>query len=119
MDTRQIGDMIADHMRTGRELQLLDLLYAPDAVSVERLDFGKGTEFHGIDAIRDKKLYMMQHFPLVGLTVHGPYLHGEDRFIMVYFANVNDSLTSQNEALSVAGHYTVAGGKIVREEFFM
>lgn len=46
-------------------------------------------------------------------------MHGEDRFVIMYFANVMDGMSQQEEALSSAGLYQVANGKVVREEFFI
>lgn len=72
MDAREIGTLMVQYTDGGRAFQLWDMVYAPDAVSVEGLNFGIGREFVGIEAIRTKKRYIMKHVPLTKPSVHGP-----------------------------------------------
>ena len=51
--------------------------------------------------------------------VEGPFLHGEDRFGMIFEMDVTEKASGQRSQMKELGVYTVDGaGKIIREEFF-
>ncbi|MEO0363498.1 MAG: SnoaL-like domain-containing protein, partial [Pseudomonadota bacterium] len=51
--------------------------------------------------------------------VEGPFLHGDDRFGMIFEMDVTEKSSGQRSQMKELGVYTVDGeGKIVREEFF-
>lgn len=118
MTLKEIADELVSGCREGRELANLDRLYAPDAVSVEAADMGQGREVQGLPAIRAKHDWWAGAVEMLGGEVYGPYLHGDDRFAVRFTMKTRDRASgavTEGEEVAV---YHVAGGKIVREEFF-
>ena len=105
--------------REGREKENLGRLYAPDAVSVEGADMGgQGAKTHGLDGIRAKHEWWEGAHIIHGGAVEGPFTHGEDRFAVIFDMDVENRATGQRMQMREVAVYHVAGGKIVREEFF-
>ena len=49
----------------------------------------------------------------------GPYLHGDDRFAVIFEFDATNKHSGQRTQMKEVGVYTVDdGGKIVREEFY-
>ena len=98
----------------------LDNLYAPDAVSVEAaaMPGSQGREAVGLDAIRAKHDWWYGTMEVHGGSVDGPYLHGDDRFGVIFEADATNRQTGERMQMKELGIYTVKDGKIVREEFF-
>lgn len=104
--------------REGRERANLDRLYAPDAVSVEAMDMGGGRETRGLAAIHGKHDWWEGAFITHGLTVEGPFLHGDDRFAVIFGMDTENRETGERTQGREVAVYHVADGRIVREEFF-
>ncbi|MEL7105579.1 MAG: nuclear transport factor 2 family protein [Pseudomonadota bacterium] len=104
--------------REGREAENLDKLYAPDAVSVEAMDQGMGREAHGLDAIRGKHAWWAENAEMTGGSVSDPMPHGDDRFAVIFNAQGKMKGDDTPFDMNEVAVYHVAGGKIVREEFF-
>ena len=106
--------------REGRERENLGKLYADDAVSVEALDMpGGGREAHGLDAIRGKHDWWEATFEEIESRADGPYVHGEDRFSVIFEAKTRNRETGEVTQMRETATYHVNDqGKIVREEFF-
>ena len=105
--------------REGREAENLGKLYAEDAVSVEAADFsGAGREAHGLDAIRAKHAWFEGAMEILDGTTSDPFPHGDDRFAVIFDMKGRDKATGEVTDMKEVGVYHVAGGKIVREEFF-
>ena len=51
-------------------------------------------------------------------TAAGPYLHGTDRFSVVFGMDVTNKTSGERVQMQEVAVYTVRDGKIVREEFF-
>lgn len=119
MDLEDIAADLVAGCREGREAANLDKLYAPDAVSVEAVDFsGKGRETTGLDGIRGKHEWWDANFEVHGGAISEPMPHGDDRFAVIFEMDVTDRTRGQRNAMREVGIYTVADGRIVREEFF-
>ena len=118
MELQAIADELVAGCREERETANLDKLYAPDAVSVEAVDFGDGREVRGIDAIKGKHAWWNSTFELLGQTVSDPMPHGDDRFAVIFEAKTKNKETGEVDEMREVGVYHVANGKIVREEFF-
>ena len=106
--------------RDGRERENLDRLYAEDAVSVEALEMpGGGREARGRDAIRAKHDWWASTFEELESRADGPYLHGEDRFSVIFEAKTKNRETGEvSEMRETATYHVNDQGQIVREEFF-
>lgn len=116
MTLADIAAALVEGCRTGAETANLDRLYAPDAVSVEPRDMGEGREAAGLDAIRAKHAWWVQNAVVHGAEVEGPMLHGDDRFAVIFRVDV--TMFGERSQTTEVAVYTVADGRIVREEFF-
>ena len=104
--------------REARAKANLDVLYAPDAVSVESVDQGMGRETVGLDAIKAKHDWWDGAFEFLGGSISDPMPHGDDRFAVHFQLKARNKETDEVSEMEEVGVYHVADGKIVREEFF-
>jgi len=118
MSLLETANALAEACRTGGERAALETLYADDAVSVEAMDQGNGREAHGKDAIRGKHDWWEAEMDVLEATVGGPHLHGPDRFALTFEVKAKQKSDGSVHEMSEVGIYTVADGKIIREEFF-
>ena len=116
---KDVAEALVAHCRAGTEAEGLATLYAPDAVSVEAMAMpGGAREARGVDAIRAKHAWWFETFEVTEAHVEGPFLHGEDRFAVIFSASTVETATGKADSMREVGVYTVSGGRIVREEFF-
>lgn len=118
MDLKAIADELVAGCREDRTRENLDRLYAPDAVSVEAMDMGGGRETVGLAGIHGKHDWWDTNFTVHGLTVEGPFLHGDDRFAVIFGMDTTEKATGKRSQGREVGIYHVKNGKIAREEFF-
>ncbi|MEL6476815.1 MAG: nuclear transport factor 2 family protein [Pseudomonadota bacterium] len=120
MGLKEIAEALCAHCRNGTEAEALNTLYAPDAVSVEAEPM-KGmdsAETHGLDGIRGKHEWWNGAMEVHDGSVDGPYMHGADRFAVIFEMDATEKASGNRMQMKEVGIYTVAGGKIAREEFF-
>jgi hypothetical protein len=118
---RATAEKLVAHCRAGTEKHGLDELYHPEAVSVEAMPMtGSDTaELRGIEAIRGKHDWWNANFEVTGGKIEGPYLHGADRFAVIFAMDTKNKTTGETNSMQEVAVYTVGDhGKIVREEFF-
>ncbi|NBC31239.1 MAG: nuclear transport factor 2 family protein [Alphaproteobacteria bacterium] len=113
-----IADQLVAWCREDKARACLDHLYAPDAVSVEAMAGPGGREAVGLDAIRAKHTWWENTMQVHDAAVDGPFLHGDDRFGVIFEVDVTNRETGDRSRMKELGIYTVKDGKIVREEFF-
>jgi ketosteroid isomerase-like protein len=118
MTLQDIAIELVAGCREDRARANLDKLYAPDAVSVEAMDMGGGATTTGLQGIHGKHDWWEGAFETHGLTVEGPFIHGDDRFAVIFGMDTTDKATGVRSQGREVGIYQVAGGKIVREEFY-
>lgn len=119
MDLKTMADTLVTACRSQGEADLLENHYHPDAVSVEAANFsGTGRETRGVDGIRGKHAWWAENFEVHGGEVGGPFLHGDDRFAVTFTIDATHKASGERTAMQEVAVYTVADGKIVREEFF-
>jgi ketosteroid isomerase-like protein len=119
MTLKEIAEALVDGCRTGKERENLDRLYHPDAVSVEAADYtGQGRETAGLDGIRGKHDWWDGAMEVHSAEVEGPFLHGDDRFAVIFDIDATDKASGQRMPMREVAVYHVADGRIVREEFF-
>ena len=116
MTLSQIAQALVDGCKAGLETENLGKLYAEHAVSVEPRDMGEGREAAGLPAIRAKHAWWEQNAKVHAAEVEGPFLHGDDRFAVIFRVDV--TLFGDRSQTAEVAVYTVEDGKIVREEFF-
>ena len=119
MSLNDIANELVAGCREGRAAANLDKLYAPDAVSVEAVDNGMGRARHrSWRRIRGKHAWWEANFEVLGGTVSDPMPHGDDRFAVIFEMQAKEQGDGEVEDMKEVAVYHVAGGKIVREEFF-
>ncbi|WP_170375606.1 nuclear transport factor 2 family protein [Ruegeria atlantica] len=119
MNLKEIADELVAGCREDRAKENLNKLYAPDAVSVEAQEMeGMGRETHGVEGIRGKHEWWEGAHEVSGASVSEPYLHGDDRFAVIFEVQGKVKKSGETFDMKEVGIYHVANGKIVREEFF-
>ncbi|MEL7027796.1 MAG: nuclear transport factor 2 family protein [Pseudomonadota bacterium] len=115
-----IANQLVEYCRAGHEDKALSELYAEDATSVEAAAApgADSAETKGLDGIRGKHEWWANAMESHGGAVDGPYLHGTDRFGVIFEIDATVKATGERNKMKEIGVYTVANGKIVREEFF-
>ena len=113
-----VANKLVDGCRTGKTLENLDVIYAPDAVSVEALDNGGGREVQGLDAIKGKHAWWDNTFEMLGGDVSDPFPSGDGRFAVIFEIKVRHKESGEVSDMKEVALYTVGDGKITREEFF-
>ena len=119
--TREVAEQLATLCRENRTDEGLNTLYHADCVSVEAgpAPGADSAETHGLDGIRGKHEWWENAMEVHSATVEGPFMHGEDRFGLIFEMDTTERESGQRMAMKELGVYTVnADGKIVREEFF-
>lgn len=118
MTLQEIANELVAGCRENRAQANLDRLYAPDAVSVEAMDMGGGTTTSGLAGIHGKHDWWEASFDTHSVTVDGPFLHGDDRFAVIFGMDTTNKATGVRSQGREVAVYHVKDGKIVREEFF-
>lgn len=118
MTLAEIAKELVAGCREHREVENLHKLYSADAVSVEPMDMGGGREAAGLEAILGKHAWWAATAEMHGSSVEGPFLHGDDRFAVIFEMDVTMRDSGQRSQSREVAIYHVAEGKIVREEFF-
>jgi ketosteroid isomerase-like protein len=119
MTLREIAEELVAGCREDRVEENLGKLYAVDAVSVEATPGPDGSrETHGLEGIRGKHAWWNSTFVVHDADVDGPFLHGDDRFAVVFEVEAENRETGERSEMEEVGVYHVRDGKIVREEFF-
>ena len=96
----------------------IDRHYAEDIVSVEPVGNEEmPAEVRGIDAVRSKNEWFTTAFDVHSVRCDGPFV-AEGGFTLHFTIDATNRETGERSALSEMAKYTVADGKIVREEFF-
>jgi hypothetical protein len=115
--TTEVAQQLVNHCRKGEFMQAVGALYSKDIVSVEPMAMPPmPAESRGIDAVRGKGEWWTNNHQVHSCTVGGPFVAG-DRFIVTFDMDVTDKPSGKRMKMSEAGIYTVANGKVAREEF--
>lgn len=118
MTTLEVGKRLVELCREGKNEQAMKELYSPDIVSVEAgAPPGMSAEARGIDAVAAKGAWWAENHIVHSAKVEGPFPHG-DRFVVRFTYDITVKATDQRNTMDEAALFTVANGKIVREEFF-
>lgn len=119
MTLHEIAAELVAGCREGREKENLGKLYAPDAVSVEGADMaGMGQAVTGLDAILGKHAWWEENHIIHGGSVEGPFVHAPDHFAVIFAMDAESKADGKRQSMREVAVYHVAGGRIVREEFF-
>lgn len=121
MTTKEIADQLVALCRAGRNLDAVDTLLSADVVSVETMSDGTmPAVMTGIEAVRGKNQWWLQNHVVHSAAVNGPFPNN-DRFAVHYNFVVTPKvgpMAGKKMRMEEVALYTVADGKITREEFF-
>jgi hypothetical protein len=118
MTTYEIGQKYVALVKEGRREECLSTLFSEAAVSVEAAEFpGRERTVKGLDALRAKSKFFLDNNEVHKAEVFGPYPH-DDRFAVRFVFELTFKPTGQRRTMDEVALFTVANGKITREEFF-
>ncbi len=121
LTTRQVADELVALCRQGRNEEAMTKLYSPDIVSMEASDSPDGAfkrEQKGLEQCLRKGEWWMQNFEVHGAKVLGPFMHGDDRFAVMFDFDTTHKPSGMRMKQEEVAVYTVNSGKVVREEFY-
>ena len=119
MTLQEIGERLVSLCREGKNMDAIEELYADDVVSVEAMDPPEGDRTsHGLEAVRAKNTWWADQHEVHGGEANGPFRHEDDRFAVHFKYDVTWKPDGTRYVMEEVAVYTVADGKIVREEFF-
>jgi hypothetical protein len=119
--TKATAERLLAHCRGHTTKRGLDELYDPQAVSIEAtvMQGTESRETHGVEAIKRKHDWWDSAMEVHEERIEGPYMHGEDRFAVIFGFDATSRETGVRTQMQEVGVYTVdRDGRIVREEFF-
>ena len=97
----------------------MDTLYASDVVSVEAAQMpGMERIAKGVDAVSRKNQWWGDNHEVLAGEISDPYPHGEERFAVRFTYDVTNKPNARSMKMGEIAVFTVANGKVVREEFF-
>ncbi len=113
-----VAQELVDLCRSGRNGEAIEKLYSEKIVSIEPVKNGDmPAETTGIDAVRGKHQWWTENMLVHSADVSGPFI-GEDGFAVYFNFDTTFKPTGKRSAMKEMARYTVADGKIVKEEFF-
>ena len=119
--TMEVGKKLVDLCRTGKSMEAVNTLYAPNIVSIEAMSGPSMPQrMEGLAAIKEKAEQWEKNHQVHKMEVDGPWPHG-DRFVARFKLDVTAKtgpMAGNDMTLDEAALYTVKGDKIVQEEFF-
>ncbi len=119
MNAKEIGQKLVELCNEGKNLECINTYYADDVESVEAVAPSGGDRItKGIAGVRAKNEWWSENHEVHGAEVAGPYPHGEDRFAVRFNYDITNKPSGQRMQMDEVGLFTVADGKIVKEEFF-
>lgn len=119
MTPMEMGQKLLDFIDKGDTKAGIDALYSPDAVSVEAsAPEGGNRTTVGAGGIRAKHDWWDENFTVHSASHAGPFPHGDDRFAVIFRMDAEEKATGRRNQMEEVAVYTIAGDKIVREEFF-
>jgi hypothetical protein len=118
MTTMETANRLVALCSEGRSEEALDTLYWADAVSIEAMAPPGGEAISkGIAAIKAKGQWWVSNHEIHSAVVAGPWPHG-DQFIVGFKYEVTFKPTKTRIVMEEMALYSMAKGKIVKEEFF-
>lgn len=118
MNAFEVGQKLVELCKQGKNQEAMETLYSPDIVSVEAAEMpGLPREMRGYQAVAGKGKWWSENHTIHSAETEGPWPNG-DRFIARFKYDVTNKPSGKRFLMDEVGLYTVANGKIVREEFF-
>jgi ketosteroid isomerase-like protein len=118
MNTFEIGQKMVELCREGKNDEAIKTLFSKDIVSVEAgAPPGQDATTKGMVAVLAKGAWWVDNHIVHSAKAEGPWPHG-DKFIVRFTYDVTYKETGKRFTMDEAALYTVANGKVVKEEFF-
>jgi ketosteroid isomerase-like protein len=119
MTVEAIAKQYVGMCKEGKFTEVLDALFAANAVSVEAFaPPGAGSrESVGLEAIHAKGKWWGENHIIHDVRITGPYPNG-NRFAVRFELDVTNKPSGKRMQMDEIGLFTVEDGKITREEFF-
>jgi hypothetical protein len=118
MSINEIAERYVALCKAGKLEQILDELFAADAVSVEAFaPPGLDPTSSGLAAIKAKSEWWTQNHEIHRFETFGPFPNG-DRFAVRFVLDITNKPSGRRMGMEEIGLFTVENGKISREEFF-
>jgi hypothetical protein len=119
MSAKSIGKKLVELCKQGKNMECIDTLYAEDVESIEAAQPQVGERVtRGIANVRAKNAAWSEQNEIHKAETEGPFPHGDDRFAVIFRYEITNKPSKQRLKLDEVALFTVASGKIVREEFF-
>jgi ketosteroid isomerase-like protein len=116
--TLDVGKKYVALVKEGKNEVILNELFTKDTVSVEAgAPPGQDRAAKGLDAIKAKSKWWRENHTVHSAEATGPYPH-DDRFAVRFVYDVTHKPSGKRFTMDEVGLFTVANGKIIKEEFF-
>jgi ketosteroid isomerase-like protein len=118
MNTLEIGQKMVELCRQGKNDEAIKTLFSDDIVSVEAgAPPGQEATTKGMAAVLGKGKWWVDNHIIHDAKAEGPWPNG-DKFIVRFTYEVTFKPDNKRFVMDEAALYTVANGKVVKEEFF-
>ena len=122
MNAKQVGERLVELCNQGKHREATDELYDPNIVSVEAGSPSPdmSAEVRGLDAVHAKGDWWNANHEVHSGKTEGPYPH-HDKFAVKHVFDITPKvgpMAGKRFTMDEVAVYTVANGKIVREEFY-
>lgn len=121
MNTKEVGQKLVELCLSGHFFEAIDTLYGDDIVSIEAAPSPNfPMEMRGIENIREKNKKWGAENEIHAIRGEGPWPH-QDRFAVRWTFDISPKsgpAAGQRIQFDEIALYTVANGKVVKEEFF-
>ena len=116
--TKSIASKLVELCRADRSKEAIDTLYSDKIVTVESMGSPEmPAEQKGIEAVRGKHKWWSETMTVHSAKVSDPMV-AENEFAVYFEYDTTNKPTGKRATMKEMGRYTVANGKIVREEFY-
>ena len=116
--TLEIGKKYVALVKENKHEAILEELFTKDTVSVEAgAPPGQDPASKGLEAIKAKSKWWADNHTVHKAEVSGPYPNG-DRFAVRFVYDITHKPSGKRLTMDEVGLFTVANGKITKEEFF-
>lgn len=118
MNAKEVGEKLVSLCKEGKNVESINTLYADDVVSVEAgVPPGQDTKTEGREGVLGKNKWWFDNHEVHSAEVEGPFPHG-DRFAVIFRYDITQKASGQRVKMDEVALFTVADGKVKKEEFF-
>ena len=119
MSVKELAATLVRLCKEGKNTESVQTLYADEVESIEAAEAGGFARLtRGKQAVLDKNVRWGEMHEIHRADVRGPYSHGDSKFAVHFDYEVTHRASKQRMAFDEIAVFTVADGKVVKEEFF-